>query len=158
MRTIHSSNYDVLTMLAKWAKTSVRNYAKMESESDPNFFRWFFEDNDLEDFQNPDKEAFEKWLEDNCPELSKEEVIDFLRGEIECGNKIITSTIGQGGSGLDISDNNITTDLEDMQFNGLAELICDDIANYEEAEGSTVYEFTETSNEGNPLRIQVCVY
>lgn len=159
MKTIiNPSSYQVLSDAAAKAKTSIRNYVVCESESDPGFFRWFFQNNNLEDFDNPDKEAFEQWLNDNCRELTKEEVIDFLKGEIECGNQIITATIGQGGAGLDISETDITDDLIYMQFNGLAETICDDIADCEEADGSAVYEFTEISNEGNPPRIQVCVY
>lgn len=158
MGTINPGAFLVLSENAKKSRTNIRYYVECESQSDPSFFRWFFQDLDLEDFQNPDQESLKKWLDDNCKELTKEEVLSFLQSELECGNSIITATIGQGGAGLDISNTDITGDLKDMQFNGLADLICDDIVDCEETQDCTVYEFETLSDKNNPLRIQVCVY
>ena len=50
--------------------TDLREYVESEADSDPNFFRWLFNDDNLEDFadlDNEQKEEYEKFL-DICEE------------------------------------------------------------------------------------------
>ena len=42
---------------------SFRDYVKRESENDPGFFRWLYDNDELGDYENPDEEAFAKYLE-----------------------------------------------------------------------------------------------
>ncbi len=41
---------------------SFSEWVRLESENDPGFFRWLFEIDALSDFDCPNKEAFEKFL------------------------------------------------------------------------------------------------
>lgn len=46
-----------------------RDFVEMESESDPSFFRWLFDEvgnEKLSDFENPDPQQFEDFLDDFC--------------------------------------------------------------------------------------------
>jgi len=58
---------------------SLREYVKLVSESDPSFFRWFLNDESLQDFQCNDTDTFEKFL-DYCSDFKK---INSFPGEIE---------------------------------------------------------------------------
>lgn len=87
-------------------------------------------------------------------------IIDKLRDEVCCGNSIVTATIGNGGSGLNVARGAEAEDIIDYLefcfFNGEVEP-CDDISDYLEP-GCKVYEFEELSGEGNPLKTQVIIY
>ncbi len=41
---------------------SFSEYVELESQNDPNFFRWLFEQDDLSDFENPEPDTFSDFL------------------------------------------------------------------------------------------------
>lgn len=41
---------------------SFSEYVELESQNDPNFFRWLFEQDDLSDFENPEPDTFADFL------------------------------------------------------------------------------------------------
>lgn len=44
-------------------EVSFSEWVQLESENDPGFFRWLFEIDEIGDFDCPNTEAFEKFLE-----------------------------------------------------------------------------------------------
>lgn len=86
---------------------------------------------------------------------TKEQVIDFIRSESECGNQIAYATIGQGGAGLEVSSFDFSDDLENMDFDGKVEP-CDDIKGWSEYDEDicSVYQFSDD----NGLKIQVVTF
>ena len=61
--------------------------------------------------------------------MTREQVIDFVRREIECGDSVLTSTAGNGGAGgILVSDPAFAAYLESLVFVGRVEPIDDIIA------------------------------
>ena len=61
--------------------------------------------------------------------MTREQVIDFVRREIECGDSVLTSTAGNGGAGgILVSDSSFPAYLESLVFVGRVEPIDDIIA------------------------------
>ena len=59
--------------------------------------------------------------------MTKKQVIDFVRREIECGDSVLSSTAGNGGAGgILVSDPAFATYLESLEYMGPVEP-CDDI-------------------------------
>lgn len=89
---------------------------------------------------------------------TKEQVIDFIKSESYYGNSISYATIGQGGVGLEISSYDFSSDLEDMDFDGLVRNcdICDDIKGWAEYDENmySVYQFSDDSG----LKYQIVTY
>ncbi|MEG1543257.1 MAG: hypothetical protein RR382_01855 [Tannerellaceae bacterium] len=89
---------------------------------------------------------------------TKKEVIDWVKSELACGNKVIIASIGQGGAGLTYADNDdLVDELTVMVFNGQPEVICDDIAECKDLEEGE-YEVYEFKEQGNPFIYQIAVY
>lgn len=86
---------------------------------------------------------------------TKKQVIDFVRSESENGNSVVYATIGNGGAGLEISSMDISSDLEDMDFDGKVEP-CDDIKGWIEYDENmySVYQFSDD----NGLKYQVVTF
>lgn len=86
---------------------------------------------------------------------TKQQVLDFLREESDFGNQIISASLGNGGSGLNISSYDITDDLEDMDFDGKVEP-CEDLKSWREfdADYYTAYQFSDDSG----FKIQVLTF
>lgn len=40
-----------------------KEWVETEAQNDPGFFRWLFEVDDLGDFESPNEEAFEKFMD-----------------------------------------------------------------------------------------------
>ena len=55
MENYKLAGYDDNTM-------TLKEYAIRESENDPDFFRWLFNDYDYDDFECPNKQTFEKFI------------------------------------------------------------------------------------------------
>lgn len=61
--------------------------------------------------------------------MTKKQVIDFVRSELECGNSVLSSTAGNGGAGTGLVSNpNFANYLERLEFVGPVEPIDDIIA------------------------------
>ena len=81
---------------------------------------------------------------------TKKEVIEFVKSELSNNNSLILATLGSGGSGLDLIQNqdddiinNFTSELEEYLFDGLVDA-CDDIRNSEYYnENCEVYQFSD---------------
>ena len=59
--------------------------------------------------------------------MTRDQVISFVKGELECGNSILVATLGNGGAGgILVSDPAFPTYLESLEFMGEVEP-CDDI-------------------------------
>ena len=59
--------------------------------------------------------------------MTKKQVIDFVKSELECGNSVVAATLGNGGAGIGLVSNpNFPNFLEHLEFEGLVEP-CDDI-------------------------------
>lgn len=90
--------------------------------------------------------------------LSKKQVIDFIRDEIDGSNSIVSAN---NSSGLDISfwTEDRIDDIDRLQFDGIAEEVLVDIikSGYYE-EGCTVYQFSEQKSNGTEYVIQVLTY
>ncbi len=86
---------------------------------------------------------------------TKKEVIEFIRSESENGNSVVYATIGNGGAGLTISSMDISSDLEDMDFDGKVEP-CDDILSWREydAQFYSTYQFSDD----NGLKYQIVTF
>ena len=86
---------------------------------------------------------------------TKQQVLDFLRDQSNFGNQIISASIGNGGSGLNISSYDMTEDLENMDFDGKVEP-CEDLKSWREfdADDYTAYQFSDDSG----LKIQVLIF
>ena len=88
-------------------------------------------------------------------QMAEEQVLSILKDQYNNGNAIISASIGNGGSGLDISINNITEDLENMVFDGPVEP-CDDLKSwvgYNDEEYSA-YQWSDD----NGFKIQVLIW
>ena len=87
---------------------------------------------------------------------TKKQVIDFIKGELEQGNSIISASLGNGGSGLEVSMLDITEDLKNMDFDGIAKP-CEEASDLKDlgfiAADSEVYQFSDEKG----LKIQVIV-
>ncbi len=60
--------------------------------------------------------------------MTKEQVISFVKNELECGNSILVATLGNGGAGEDIVNNiDFAEFLKSLSFVGEVEPV-DDIA------------------------------
>ena len=87
---------------------------------------------------------------------TSKDVLDFMFSEQEMGNNIVSSTIGLGGCGLDVSrwSNEAIYDLADLQFDGKTPP-CDDIAESDfYSMDCSVYQFTDEDG----LHIQILTY
>lgn len=84
--------------------------------------------------------------------MTKQEVINFVKSEIECGNSILTATLGNGGAGESLVNNNSIIDiLESFEFVGEVEP-SDDIAESTHYDASWhTYQF----NGANGFYIQI---
>ena len=61
--------------------------------------------------------------------MTKEQVIDFVKRELECGDSVLSSTAGNGGAGgILVSDPSFPTYLENLVYVGPVEPIDDIIA------------------------------
>ena len=61
--------------------------------------------------------------------MTKEQVINFVKHELECGDSILTSTLGNGGAGVIlISDPSFSRYLESLEYVGQVEPSDDIIA------------------------------
>lgn len=91
---------------------------------------------------------------------TKKEVIEFVKSELSSNNSLVLATLGNGGSGLDIMQNqdddiinNFISELEGSSFDGLVDA-CDDIKESEYCnENCEVYQFSD--NTGYKLQIMV---
>lgn len=86
---------------------------------------------------------------------TKNEVIEFIKSESNLGNAIVSASIGNGGSGLNISSFDMSGDVEDMDFDGKVNP-CDDIKDWVEYDENmySVYQFSDDSG----LKIQVVTF
>lgn len=55
-------NYDEYVKNCPRSPESFGEWVELESESDPGFFRWLYDDECLKDFDCPDKEKFNEFL------------------------------------------------------------------------------------------------
>ena len=54
--------------------------------------------------------------------MTKEQVISFVKNELECGNSVLASTAGRGGAGIGLVSNpNFPNYLESLEFVGIVE-------------------------------------
>ena len=91
---------------------------------------------------------------------TKKEVIEFAKSELSSYNSLVLATLGNGGSGLDLMQNqgegsidNFVSELEGFLFDGLVDA-CDDIKESEYYnENCEVYQFSD--NNGYKLQIVV---
>lgn len=91
---------------------------------------------------------------------TKNEVIDFAKSELSSNNTLIIATLGNGGSGLDLMQNqdqdfinNFIVELEGHSFNGLVDA-CNDIRKSEYYnEDCEVYQFSD-----NNYKLQIVVF
>ncbi len=91
---------------------------------------------------------------------TKNEVIDFAKSELSSNNTLIIATLGNGGSGLDLMQNqdqdfinNFIVELEGYSFDGLVDA-CDDIKESEYYnEDCEVYQFSD--NDGYKLQVLI---
>lgn len=61
--------------------------------------------------------------------MTRDQVIDFVRREIECGDSVLSSTAGNGGAGgILVSDPAFPAYLESLEYVGAVEPIDDIIA------------------------------
>lgn len=61
--------------------------------------------------------------------MTKKQVIDFVKCELECGNSVLTATLGNGGAGgILVSDPSFPDYLESLEYVGRVEPIDDIIA------------------------------
>ena len=66
--------------------------------------------------------------------MTKEQIINFVKSELECGNSILVATLGNGGAGDGlISDAGFPEYLESLEFVGMVEPSADiaESANYD---------------------------
>lgn len=92
---------------------------------------------------------------------TKKEVIEFVKSELSSNNSLILATLGSGGSGLNLIQNqdddiinNFTSELEEYSFDGLVDA-CDDIRNSEYYnENCEVYQFSDN----NRYSIQIVTF
>ena len=87
---------------------------------------------------------------------TEEQVLNYLSDLFVYGNAIISASIGNGGTGLDISINDIAEDLKYMDFNGQVEACeelkkCQVICNDNE---SICYQWSDD----NGYKVQVLVW
>lgn len=91
---------------------------------------------------------------------TKNEVIDFAKSELSNNNTLVVATLGNGGSGLNLMQNqdqdfinNFIAELEGYSFEGIAE-VCDDIkeSGYYSNE-CQVYQFSD-----NDYNLQIVVF
>jgi len=88
--------------------------------------------------------------------LTVKQVIEFMFSEQEMNNSIISASIGNGGSGLDIRvwSNESIQELEDLQFNGKVEP-CADIEEIEYfSQDCSVYQFSDE----NGSKVQILTF
>ncbi len=91
---------------------------------------------------------------------TKKEVIEFVKYELSSNNSLVLASVGNGGSGLDIMQNqdddiinNFISELEGSSFDGLVDA-CGDIKESEYHDGNCeVYQFSD--NNGYKLQIVV---
>lgn len=86
---------------------------------------------------------------------TQQQVLEFLQEQIELGNDNISASIGNGGSGLEISNHDITQDIENMNFDGECEP-CEDLKTWSGYDPKlyTAYQFSDN----NGFKIQVLVW
>lgn len=61
--------------------------------------------------------------------MTKKQVIDFVKSELECGDSVLSSTAGNGGAGaILVSDPSFPAYLESLEYVGPVEPIDDIIA------------------------------
>ena len=61
--------------------------------------------------------------------MTRDQVISFVKGELECGNSVLAATLGNGGAGgILISDPSFPTYLDSLEYVGPVEPIDDIIA------------------------------
>ena len=78
--------------------------------------------------------------------MTKEQVINFIKSELECGNSILVATLGTGGAGEDIVNNiDFAEFLKSLDFVGEVEPSADiaESANYDTA--WRTYQFNGTN-------------
>ena len=66
--------------------------------------------------------------------MTKKQVINFVKSELECGNSILVATLGNGGAGEGlVSDAGFPEYLESLEFVGMVEPSADIVesANYD---------------------------
>lgn len=91
---------------------------------------------------------------------TKNEAIDFAKLQLSSNNTLIIATLGNGGSGLDLMQNqdqdfinNFIVELEGYSFDGLVDA-CDDIKESEYYnEDCEVYQFSD--NDGYKLQVLI---
>ena len=84
--------------------------------------------------------------------MTREQVIDFVRREIECGDSVLSSTAGNGGAGgILVSDPSFPAYLESLEYVGRVEPIDDIIASPCYDPSMPTYQF----NADNGLYIQI---
>lgn len=89
---------------------------------------------------------------------TKKEVIEFAKSELSWNNALVVASLGNGGAGLDLMQNqddeyinDFITELDGYSFDGAVEA-CDDIKESEYYnEDSEVYQFSD--NNGYKLQI-----
>lgn len=75
---------------------------------------------------------------------TKDEVLDAITYEILFNNSVIYASVGNGGSGLDISNNeSIIKELSSYTFYGIVEAPCNDLIDYFNDGGYECYQFED---------------
>lgn len=91
---------------------------------------------------------------------TKNEVIEFAKSELSSNNLLVIATLGNGGSGLDLTQNqnedfinNFISELEGYSFDGLVDA-CEDIEESEYYnEDCEVYQFSD-----NDYKLQIATF
>ena len=84
--------------------------------------------------------------------MTKQQVIDFVRRELECGDCVLSSTAGNGGAGaILVSDPSFPTYLESLEYVGPVEPIDDIIASPFYNPSMRTYQF----NSANGFFLQI---
>ena len=84
--------------------------------------------------------------------MTKKQVIDFVRRELECGNSVLTSTAGNGGAGgILVWNPSFPAYLESLEYVGRVEPIDDIIASPYYDPSMRTYQF----NGANGFFVQI---
>ena len=84
--------------------------------------------------------------------MTKKQVIDFVRSELECGDSVLTATLGNGGAGgILINNPAFPAYLESLEFMGPVKPIDDIIASPCYDPSMRTYQF----NGANGFHIQI---
>ena len=85
--------------------------------------------------------------------MTKEQVISFVKNELECGNSILVASLGNGGAGENlVSDAGFPEYLESLEFVGMVEPSADIVesANYD----STWHTYQFNGDNGFYIQLQ----